>query len=367
MVAIASVEGGVRIEVRDNGVGIAPRESRRRSSTTASRRRRQGHGFGLHNCANAAQQMDGSLTAYSDGPGKGASFVLRMPVEYADELPQRVGFAEAGGVAMSDSNAAPRLIEPNRRILIVDDNRSIHEDFRKILGGARRATATSSTRSTRSCSAPRRRSAGRGLRARLGVSGRGGPARRSDARAPKAAAVRAVVRRRAHAAGARRHPDDGAPAARGPGRRHRDLLGVLGSQLGGDDGGVRQDGPRADPEEAVRHRRGAAARARAAAPLGARAARGAEGRGHDGRHRCADARAARRERGAEDAKRRCARMRCAGSASRTSRFARSRTRTGSRGCRTGACSTSISRRCSRARAARAPSSRCCSSTSTTSS
>jgi hypothetical protein len=40
--------------------------------------------------------MDGSLTAYSDGPGKGASFVLRMPVEYAEELPQRVGFAEAG-------------------------------------------------------------------------------------------------------------------------------------------------------------------------------------------------------------------------------------------------------------------------------
>ena len=29
-----------------------------------------------------------------------------------------------------------RLIEPNRRILIVDDNRSIHEDFEKILGGS---------------------------------------------------------------------------------------------------------------------------------------------------------------------------------------------------------------------------------------
>ena len=47
--------------------------------------KKTGHGFGLHNCANAAQQMDGSLTAYSDGPGKGASFVLRMPVEYAEE------------------------------------------------------------------------------------------------------------------------------------------------------------------------------------------------------------------------------------------------------------------------------------------
>ena len=36
---------------------------------------------------------------------------------------------------MSDSGTVRRLIEPNRRILIVDDNRAIHEDFAKILGG----------------------------------------------------------------------------------------------------------------------------------------------------------------------------------------------------------------------------------------
>jgi signal transduction histidine kinase len=92
-VAIGKVEGGVRIEVRDNGVGITaenlPKIFRHGFTT-----KKTGHGFGLHNCANAAQQMDGSLTAYSDGPGKGASFVLRMPVEYAEELPQRIGFAE---------------------------------------------------------------------------------------------------------------------------------------------------------------------------------------------------------------------------------------------------------------------------------
>ena len=56
------------------------RESRRRSSRHGFTTKKTGHGFGLHNCANAAQQMDGSLTAYSDGAGKGASFVLRMPV-----------------------------------------------------------------------------------------------------------------------------------------------------------------------------------------------------------------------------------------------------------------------------------------------
>jgi predicted signal transduction protein with EAL and GGDEF domain/CheY-like chemotaxis protein len=37
---------------------------------------------------------------------------------------------------MSDSGSVRQLIDPNRRILVVDDNRSIHDDFQKILGGA---------------------------------------------------------------------------------------------------------------------------------------------------------------------------------------------------------------------------------------
>ena len=37
--------------------------------------------------------------------------------------------------SMTTSGSIRLLIESNRRILIVDDNRSIHEDFRKILGG----------------------------------------------------------------------------------------------------------------------------------------------------------------------------------------------------------------------------------------
>ena len=95
LVAIAKVEGGVRIEVRDNGIGIPPENLEKifnHGFTTKS----EGHGFGLHNCANAAQRMGGSLTAYSDGAGRGSSFVLRMPVRWSDELPRRAGFAEVG-------------------------------------------------------------------------------------------------------------------------------------------------------------------------------------------------------------------------------------------------------------------------------
>ena len=41
--------------------------------------RQDGHGFGLHSSALAAQEMGGSLTAHSEGPGKGATFRLELP------------------------------------------------------------------------------------------------------------------------------------------------------------------------------------------------------------------------------------------------------------------------------------------------
>jgi predicted ATPase/GAF domain-containing protein len=93
-VTIAKIEGGVRIEVRDNGAGIAA-ENLSKIFTHGFTTKKDGHGFGLHNCANAAQQMDGSLTVHSDGRGKGASFVLRVPVQYAEQLPH-ANVAEVG-------------------------------------------------------------------------------------------------------------------------------------------------------------------------------------------------------------------------------------------------------------------------------
>ncbi len=69
----------VRIEVRDNGVGIA-RENLTRIFNQGFTTRTAGHGFGLHSAANAAKEMGGSLTAQSDGPGQGALFTLEFPI-----------------------------------------------------------------------------------------------------------------------------------------------------------------------------------------------------------------------------------------------------------------------------------------------
>ena len=69
----------VKIAIIDNGVGIAAANMTRifnHGFTT----RKDGHGFGLHSGALAAREIGGALTAKSDGLGKGATFVLELPL-----------------------------------------------------------------------------------------------------------------------------------------------------------------------------------------------------------------------------------------------------------------------------------------------
>jgi PAS domain S-box-containing protein len=75
---IESCARGVRISVIDNGVGIPP-ENMGRLFNHGFTTRQSGHGFGLHSGALAAQELGGSLRAESDGPGRGAAFVLDLP------------------------------------------------------------------------------------------------------------------------------------------------------------------------------------------------------------------------------------------------------------------------------------------------
>ncbi len=69
----------LRITVADNGEGIAPQNLSRIFSHGFTTRK-NGHGFGLHSCVLAAQEMGGTLIARSDGPGRGAAFILQIPI-----------------------------------------------------------------------------------------------------------------------------------------------------------------------------------------------------------------------------------------------------------------------------------------------
>jgi C4-dicarboxylate-specific signal transduction histidine kinase len=68
------------LSIKDNGMGFAPEEQQnlfRFGYTTKAK----GSGFGLHASANYLIARSGSLAAHSDGHGKGAEFVMRLPID----------------------------------------------------------------------------------------------------------------------------------------------------------------------------------------------------------------------------------------------------------------------------------------------
>lgn len=77
-------ERRLRFQVIDNGGGIAP-ENLTRIFGHGFTTKKEGHGFGLHGAANAAREMQGALTAFSEGPGKGATFTLEIPAVFEEQ------------------------------------------------------------------------------------------------------------------------------------------------------------------------------------------------------------------------------------------------------------------------------------------
>jgi signal transduction histidine kinase len=79
--------GSLALEIEDSGTGIssAALEHLFEFGFTT---KKDGHGFGLHTSAILAKEIGGDLTGHSEGPGRGARFVLRLPLA-ADATVQR--------------------------------------------------------------------------------------------------------------------------------------------------------------------------------------------------------------------------------------------------------------------------------------
>ena len=84
---VANGNERIKISVADNGVGI-PAENLTRIFGHGFTTRKEGHGFGLHSGALAAKEMGGTLAAFSDGPGRGATFILELPTSIQAYEPQ---------------------------------------------------------------------------------------------------------------------------------------------------------------------------------------------------------------------------------------------------------------------------------------
>jgi two-component system NtrC family sensor kinase len=77
----------VAFAIVDDGVGIAVENLERIFNHGFTTKSKQASGFGLHTSANAASEMGGRLTVHSDGPGKGARFLLELPYRDDEDAP----------------------------------------------------------------------------------------------------------------------------------------------------------------------------------------------------------------------------------------------------------------------------------------
>jgi signal transduction histidine kinase len=80
--SINTKNDGIQIEVSDNGTGIES-EVLNRLFSYGFTTKPLGHGLGLHASAIAANEMNGTLQAYSSGKDKGATFILTLPKQPA--------------------------------------------------------------------------------------------------------------------------------------------------------------------------------------------------------------------------------------------------------------------------------------------
>lgn len=75
------------LSVKDNGIGFSQQKSQdlfKFGYTT----KEKGSGFGLHSCANFLIAHKGSISAHSEGDGKGAEFIVRLPANTKESFHQ---------------------------------------------------------------------------------------------------------------------------------------------------------------------------------------------------------------------------------------------------------------------------------------
>jgi signal transduction histidine kinase len=76
---------GLTLSVKDNGIGFSP-EDRHELFKFGYTTKSKGSGFGLHSCANFLTARNGSISAHSEGPNKGAEFMVRLALNESNVL-----------------------------------------------------------------------------------------------------------------------------------------------------------------------------------------------------------------------------------------------------------------------------------------
>jgi CheY-like chemotaxis protein len=124
-------DDAVVIAVEDSGIGIEPHMLDRvfelfAQADQAPDRSRGGLGIGLSLARRLVELHGGALDAFSEGPGRGSRFLVRLPAAAPEERPHRDTVA----------GPAPAVADARRSVLVVDDNRDAAEALALFLAGA---------------------------------------------------------------------------------------------------------------------------------------------------------------------------------------------------------------------------------------
>ncbi|MFN7119228.1 MAG: chemotaxis protein CheB [Saprospiraceae bacterium] len=126
---VAAEDGEAIIRVKDNGVGIPPDRLESifelfNQVEQSGKKFQTGLGIGLSLVKNLVEMHGGTISAYSEGEGKGSEFIMRLPL-----APTSMEEAVSADAATEKSNKATESI----RILVVEDDVDIAEMLKAVL------------------------------------------------------------------------------------------------------------------------------------------------------------------------------------------------------------------------------------------